>query len=229
MNDLKELGGFLRNKREKLSLSLQDVSERLCLRCGIIEEIEAGTADQKIPAVYLSGYIKQYARLLQCEEEVVKIISELKRRNKNEESRETRKGTVGINLNPRRLFIYFLILAVFAGFWIVEKKMGEKKPSTRMETKIEESRVEATSVPEITSLLEKKLIITCHERTWISVVVDGKEKKEFMLNPKDVVVLNAKEGFDLLIGNAGGVRLVLNGKDLSFSGKSGEVKRLKLY
>jgi hypothetical protein len=74
----------------------------------------------------------------------------------------------------------------------------------------------------------KKLMITCRERTWVSVVIDDAEKKEFMLNAQEMIVLHAKERFDLLIGNAGGVNLFLNGKDMEFTGKSGEVKRIKL-
>jgi len=116
-----------------------------------------------------------------------------------------------------------MIIAGIVVFFFAEKKMGEKRIPPR-----EEAKIETTSVSEVPPLIEKKLLITCHERTWISVIVDGKEKKEFMLNPKDVLVLNAKEGFDLLIGNAGGIKLFLNGKDLGFSGKSGEVKRLKI-
>jgi hypothetical protein len=71
-------------------------------------------------------------------------------------------------------------------------------------------------------------MITCQERTWVSVVIDDTEKKEFMLNPQDIIILNAKEKYDLLIGNAGGVRLILNGNDVQFTGGSGEVKRIKL-
>jgi hypothetical protein len=71
-------------------------------------------------------------------------------------------------------------------------------------------------------------MITCKERTWVSVVIDDTEKKEFMLNAHEMIILNAKDRFDLLIGNAGGVSLILNGKDTEFSGKSGEVKRIKL-
>lgn len=74
----------------------------------------------------------------------------------------------------------------------------------------------------------KKLMIACQERTWVMVVIDGSERKEFTLNREDVVMLSAKESFDLLIGNAAGVKLFYNGKDVDFTGKSGEVKRIKL-
>ena len=78
-------------------------------------------------------------------------------------------------------------------------------------------------------LLEpKKLTITCQETTWVRILVDGKEEKEFMLKPREVVKLGAKDNFDLLIGNAAGVKLFLDGIDTGFSGEEGEVKHIRL-
>jgi cytoskeletal protein RodZ len=74
----------------------------------------------------------------------------------------------------------------------------------------------------------KKLMIACHERTWVMIVIDGSERKEFTLNREEVIMLSAKESFDLLIGNAAGVKLFYNGKDIDFTGERGEVKRVKL-
>jgi hypothetical protein len=71
----------------------------------------------------------------------------------------------------------------------------------------------------------KKLVINCLERTWLRIVIDKSEVKELMLNPEEVVMFNAREDFDLLIGNAAGVRILFNGKDSGFTGKEGEVKR----
>lgn len=74
----------------------------------------------------------------------------------------------------------------------------------------------------------KKLTIACQEKTWVRIIIDGLEQKEFTLNPQEVVMLNAKENFDLLIGNAGGVKLFYNGKDTGFTGEYGEVKHISL-
>jgi len=74
----------------------------------------------------------------------------------------------------------------------------------------------------------KKLTIACQERTWVRIVIDGGEQKEFMLNPEEVVMLNAKENFDVIVGNAGGVKLFYNGKDTGFTGENGEVKHISL-
>lgn len=222
MNDFESIGGYLRSKREEKGISIEDVSEELCLRSGIIDQIETGKACGKIPDVYLSGYIKQYARFLGCEREIGSWIEDLRKKDKqNYESQTVQKEKRSFNL--RRFLVYAIILLVLGIFFFTERGRREKEITVRQETPIQ-----STSVTD-SFLIEKKLVIACHERTWISVIVDGKERKEFMLNPRDVVVLNAKEGFDLLIGNAGGVKLVLNGKELEALGSSGEVRKLKLY
>jgi cytoskeleton protein RodZ len=74
----------------------------------------------------------------------------------------------------------------------------------------------------------KKLTIACQERTWVRIIIDGTETKEFTLNPEEVVMLNAKDRFDLLIGNAAGVKLIYNGKDVGLTGQVGEVKHINL-
>jgi hypothetical protein len=120
---------------------------------------------------------------------------------------------------------------------MIEKMKRDYIPVPKIETTAGVSMQSPTS-PENTVTMEsqvspvnsegKKLMITCKERTWVSVGIDDTEKKEFMLNAQEMIILNAKDRFDLLIGNAGGVKLILNGKDTEFTGKNGEVKRIKL-
>ncbi|MCS7281665.1 MAG: DUF4115 domain-containing protein [Desulfobacterota bacterium] len=229
MNDFETLARWLKSRREEKGLTLEEVSERLCIRKHILEQIEAGKAEERIPFVYLSGYLKLYSRLLGCEEELREKISEiLKERKEKPNPQEI------IVKKPQRSFsaykkylIFVIVPLVFAFFFILEK--DENTVPISKESVVERASLAESPSFDTTPFTEKKLVITCHERTWVSVVVDGKEKKEFMLNPKDVVVLNAKEGFDLLVGNAGGIRLILNGQDIGFSGRTGEVKRLRLY
>jgi cytoskeleton protein RodZ len=74
----------------------------------------------------------------------------------------------------------------------------------------------------------KKLTIACQDRTWVRIIIDGTETKEFTLNPEEVVMLNAKDRFDILVGNAAGVKLIYNGRDVGLTGQAGEVKHINL-
>jgi len=101
------------------------------------------------------------------------------------------------------------------------------KPNTK-EQKAEATSPVAAEEGASAVLEPKKLTIVCQDRTWVKITIDGLEQKEFMLKPEEVVKLEAKENFDLLIGNAGGVKLFYNGKDTDFSGQTGEVKHVRL-
>ncbi len=69
---------------------------------------------------------------------------------------------------------------------------------------------------------------TALKRTWLRVVADGGEPMEYMLTAGMERDFYAKEGFELLIGNAGGIALEFNGEKMENLGSAGEVLRLKL-
>jgi cytoskeleton protein RodZ len=78
-------------------------------------------------------------------------------------------------------------------------------------------------VPEIL-----RLEIRAVERTWIRVVSDSGQPQERILGPGDDIVLEARNNFDLKLGNAGGVRLFWNGEALKVPGRPGQVANLSL-
>ena len=67
------------------------------------------------------------------------------------------------------------------------------------------------------------LYVEAIEPTWVQVEIDGDEIREALLQPNDSVRWKAKEKFLLKVGNAGGVKVRLNGNELGPLGPSGEV------
>lgn len=237
--DLAKVGTILKEQRVIKGLSITDVSNSLCVRKSLISAVEEGNWSVLPHEVYVRGYLKEYAHLLGCYELISNDLSTSQEPvSKTEQTDRIKKSDVvrGSRL-PKRAIIYPLGFVLIAGVLVLSqiyKNPTEKPHVTEKGTEVVSAlsnvnvniKNEGQPVPEIPN--EKKLMITCNERTWISVVIDDLEKKEFMLNPHDIVVLNAKNTFDLLIGNAAGVRLVMDGNDVELSGASGEVKRLKL-
>ena len=70
-------------------------------------------------------------------------------------------------------------------------------------------------------------IITIEE-TWMKIGIDNNEPKEYNLFPGDQIELEAAHSYDLRIGNAGGIKISLNGKQVDLPSKSGKVVTLKL-
>jgi hypothetical protein len=230
--DLEKIGKTLKEKRESQGITLVDVSNSLCIRKSLIDAIESGNWKLLPHEVYVRGYLKEYAHLLNVYNE---ITDDLTRKEEEVpiEIHIQQKTELKSKQIPKRAFVYPLVFVLVIGFFIISQINKEQNNTTQIQYAertskniIDNNSSDMKNATEISDA--KKLMITCQERTWVSVVIDETEKKEFMLNPQDIIILNAKEKYDLLIGNAGGVKLILDGKDIQFSGISGEVKRIKL-
>lgn len=66
------------------------------------------------------------------------------------------------------------------------------------------------------------------DSTWLSVTIDEKSAREMMLKDGDRVKLTAKKNISLVIGNAAGLKVVFDGKEMGSLGGKGKVVRLKL-
>lgn len=74
----------------------------------------------------------------------------------------------------------------------------------------------------------RALEIEVLERTWVQISVDGGEPRAFNFQPGSRPGWKEGSEFDLLIGNAGGINIIFDGKTLSNIGKPGQVVRLRL-
>ena len=66
------------------------------------------------------------------------------------------------------------------------------------------------------------LLLTCVEACWISSRADGARGRDYTLNPGERFALTYTDTLELTLGNAGGVSLVHNGKNLGSPGRRGQ-------
>jgi cytoskeletal protein RodZ len=154
------------------------------------------------------------------------------------------------------LLLLFLVITI--AFIIFPSSRGKKEaPQPRIETKKEiplplasppaeakkemlpprvETKNELPSPPagtEKENILKAKITphtlkVFATDTTWILITIDKTSTKDMILKKGDSVKLQAKEGFSLKIGNAGGVRLIFNGKNIGKLGEMGQVVTLNL-
>ncbi len=72
-----------------------------------------------------------------------------------------------------------------------------------------------------------KVIITSVAPCWIHSTADDTDTRQFSLERGDTFALTFNENLVLKLGNAGGVRIHYNGKELPPPGKDGQVKTLR--
>ena len=255
--DLREIGQMLKNTREDKGLTLDQVSNALFIKKRVIVAIESGDWDGLPYPVYVKGYVNQYAALLNVTDllEAEMISSE---NPPSSEVQGVTKVAKKIGTpkwwGPKKTVIAASAVggALVVGLLIFQnlpkkayvaaptQSAANNRQTVQTTAKTQSVEASTTNKPveagpvaakesEKPVLTPKKLTITCQERTWVKIIIDGTETKEFMLNPEEVVTLNAQKNFDLLIGNAGGVKLFYNGKDTGFTGEDGEVKHISLF
>lgn len=68
-SNVNSTGERLRNAREQMGLTQQNVAERLCLKLSTIRDIEEDNSPASLASTFLRGYIRSYARLVRVPEE----------------------------------------------------------------------------------------------------------------------------------------------------------------
>ena len=151
-------------------------------------------------------------------------------------SNKRARGTWWKPLFSLVLLICIIGLCIFAVVFFrqapdVDKPLEQRTAAQNqqaVDTQAEQQRLEAGS-KQATAVPEKLLLhVTAVEDTWLKAIVDEKGSTEYNLKSGDQIELEATTMFNLLIGNAGGLILRLNGKPISIPGKSGEVVTIEL-
>jgi cytoskeletal protein RodZ len=117
----------------------------------------------------------------------------------------------------------------FEGIDPVDSAKPQTIDDTRQDTTSSFVRVPDTEAEFDRSVSEKFLLkIRAVEKTWMKIIIDNQSPKEYTLNPGDLLALEASSGYNLLIGNAGGVELNLNNQAFEVPGKSGQVVNIQI-
>jgi len=102
-------------------------------------------------------------------------------------------------------------------------------PEVRHETppKKPEPKQQVAPPPEVKHDMHT-LELIAEDTTWIFITIDDSESKEMLLHQGDHIKLSAKNIFSLKIGNAAGIKLVFDGKEIGPFGEKDQVVTLTL-
>ncbi len=108
---------------------------------------------------------------------------------------------------------------------IIENELMVAKPE-------ETTSPEINSAPSTISLpeeeLEKQYVLQAHftERTWLRITLDESNPAEYTFKPEESHTWNAETKIKLFLGNAGGVKLSLNGAPITLDKGSGQTLKI---
>jgi hypothetical protein len=213
------VGQILKEKRKELGLDLKGVSRTTKIRYEYLKAIE-DEAFEKLPVeVYVKGYIKEYSKILGVDPQPIidAYIQQITPPEKTEKKEIPQKE--GIRKRPKAQYAVFALLSLLicaSIFFALSLFAPEKqKPPPPPETK--------KDIVETESVTPHTLEVIAEDTTWLFVIIDGAKAKEILLNPSESVKWEARNTFSLKIGNAGGIKLFFDGRDIGPVGKKGEV------
>jgi cytoskeletal protein RodZ len=248
------LGEEFRVAREARGLSLSDVAERLHIRSVYLAAIEDEDWHVIGAPVYVRGFMRTYARFLGLDAEaaVARFSAAVPPGTPAASSPRTPAPAPSEKMTAERstpslaavLSVVVAVVAVlFVAYEFYQYRTGAPSSSTvaqdtsapaDLAAPLAEASSEAVAedtTPPVASALPKlglKRGLTVHvtESSWLRVAVDGTVVYEGILPAGSIKSFHGKAA-DVRVGNAGGVRIAVNGKTFGPLGASGDVVERK--
>ncbi len=244
-----ELGELLRKTREAKGLSLAQVEEVTRIHSAYLQALEEEAYDRLPPLVYVKGFLKNYALYLDLDPQQVFALYH----EPESEPASRASVMLDEPLGPPTLERYWpllasgllvLILLAAIGGWAYHRYYGlmpfvratatptstftptlpmptpTRPPPTV--TPLPTRTTSPTSTPTTPVGLELRIEVV-GQRAWLLVQADGQRVFAGILEPGAVNAWTARERIVLRSGNAGAVRVTVNGQVLGPLGELGQV------
>ena len=238
-------GRYLQDIRLSKGISLETVAEETRIRINNLLLIEGENHDKLPDEVFVKGFLRSFARAIGADgdEAVRRYQLRLKVVQKLAKSEADLKMPAGKFWRRILYCVVALLCLIFLSVYALSVFKGQSSSTELSETDIEqpagiENKEKSAFEPQydtepaivqINNKPEKLILkITSIEDTWMKIVIDDQQPNEYFLKPGDLVELKATLGYNLFIGNAGGVRLLLNNESIEVPGKSGQVVNLRI-
>ncbi|HXF57626.1 MAG TPA: RodZ domain-containing protein [Actinomycetota bacterium] len=226
------VGARLRAAREELGLSLEDVSQRTHIAERFLRALEEDAPLDTFPApVYARFFLREYARAVGLDPQPLL------------DALEARHGrwlpgpevtSIPAREPPRNLVARILLVGAVAGLLAIAATSlwptGERAeppgaaPASPRVTAAPSPQARAPRAP-VQAPRGIRALLVATQRCWVRATVDGEVRLERTLEPGERATLRGQRALELVLGNAGGVELRVNGRTFE-TGGPGEVVHL---
>jgi transcriptional regulator with XRE-family HTH domain len=243
-------GEILKKRREELGLSITDVSSFLRIKAEYLSSIEEDQFDKLPLAVYTIGYIRSYAAHLHIDPEP--ILSVYSGHLSYPQPPAVLPVSTSKKKVPFYQYLILLAVLLLVALTIfiatqqdytdkpvkalsmpaqpmqIEKPqevptVQENQPPAPLPQAVQEVPAMPVQPPVTTAAPVHRIEITAHEHAWLKITFSGGVSEEVLLNPGMVKTWTFPDTAVLKIGNAGGVQLGLDGRDIGTPGSKGQV------
>lgn len=239
-----DLGPTLRAAREKQGITLDKAEQETKIRKKYLKALEEENFDILPGSVYARGFLRNYARFLGLNaEDLVKQYKESQLHEEVEEQNEPVAEPVGQGRKKSYLLpVIWGLLLIAAAVIFFSGLLGDGGESGGISQK-KQGAVDIGDVPGDTPKRQGtgsgeeapgeprqeveqsgvQVNLAANRRCWLRVLVDGKIVFEGFIVSGEEKQYNGKDNVRVRLGDAGAVRLTVNGQDLGYLGAKGEV------
>ena len=237
------MGAYLRGARRKRRVGIERAAEETRIRADFLMRMESDEFDFLAPA-YVRGFLKTYARFLRVDPDP--LLEEFDRRFgarvDTAQMIALEKHGRRTKLERPKLSSNWTVAAVFAGFVLLVlaviglvSEPDDNEPAGNVASQEEQTPTPETSITTTTTAtptptptdiediiaaadtIELEIVATTG-RCWTTVTADGEEIFTGTLEIGQSETFTADEKMDVVLGNAGGVELTVNGQDIGSPG-----------
>lgn len=223
------VGRLLRGARERREITLEEASTDTRIARRYLEALEDGASAERFPSrAYARFFLRDYGRYLGLGD------AELRDAYRGADESEELEPLSVSGLRPRRRWLTAVLVAaalvavVVLGVTRIGAPQQEPMPSAPRSSPtagVAAPPVALSPTPTPAPATEVVAVLRVSEASWVEAVADGETTLQELLVPGTVRRLKANEILELVLGNAGGVSLSINGKRVA-TGDPGEVARL---
>ncbi|BBO67730.1 hypothetical protein DSCA_16600 [Desulfosarcina alkanivorans] len=229
-------GSYLQGFRLEQGLAIETVAQQTKIAAHCLRAMEENAIDRLPPRAYVKSFIRTYADATGANADVAMALytAELEQQATVEQRRLKRRAKLGLlrrTLMAVGVITSILLLVRYTNFFPdTEPHPGAVAPE---QAAAPEPSAGGTAPAASGLFVEKptgklKLQVVAVEQTWLKVIVDGQNARSYELKPEDRLELEGTTDFNLLIGNATGLRIFLDERPVKIFGDSGQVVSLKI-
>ncbi|MCP4747811.1 MAG: DUF4115 domain-containing protein [Desulfobacteraceae bacterium] len=239
-------GSYLQAHRLDKGISLEAVSNLTRITISCLKKIECEDLDELPEPTFVKGFIKSYSETVAADKKEALALYEASYTNYLEQKRSQTQSCSEAAYLPRLLVAFFLLALIITVTLItarqieyqgavesisIEDRTGvtadKNQPGKPGSSGQAEQGADQTAA-ENEEQDNYSLKISAAEPTTIKVIIDDQVPDEYVMKAGDLLDLEAKKQFNILITNAAGVELTLNGESISVPGKSGQMVTMQL-
>lgn len=254
---MESFGEYLKSLRQEKGISLDEISDRTKIALTNLELLERDRFDLLPPLVFVKGFIRSYVQELGLNaEESVKRFDEFTKEGEVPDYEEEEhplfqeKSRFAPNFRGKIFTVALtvagvvslavLLLTGVTRLFFDDTRSPVIEPSVRTAEAPDGARSDAsqpgTGYPDTERFSraaaahkgKKILEIKALQHTWLRVQPDIGPPEELNMAPGDIQIFTAKKSFFLQTGNAGGIRLRYDGRELPALGKANQTLSLSL-